>query len=198
MITDGYGAVTTRRVSKEAGLASALVHYYFSTTDDLLIALYRRTVEETHKRLADALVGDHPIRDLWAANTDASRTALAVEFMALANHRKAIQAELVRGAEQARRLQAIILSPAISRRLGTDLYPDVGVAAILSGIARMLVTEQGIGLSLGHPEARAILERLLKWLETTDASAPIKSRKAKDSKPVRKRAGSRKTKSIKQ
>ncbi|MFW6204657.1 MAG: TetR family transcriptional regulator, partial [Actinomycetota bacterium] len=32
---DGWGAVTTRRVAEEAGLTSGLVHYHFSSVDDL-------------------------------------------------------------------------------------------------------------------------------------------------------------------
>ena len=51
MLDEGYAAVTTRRVAKDAGLTSALVHYYFPTTDDLLVALYRKASEDYHLRL---------------------------------------------------------------------------------------------------------------------------------------------------
>ena len=38
MIDEGYAAVSTRRVAAKAGLTPPLVHYYFPTTDDLLLA----------------------------------------------------------------------------------------------------------------------------------------------------------------
>ena len=38
MLEEGYAAISTRRVAKEAGLKPPLVHYYFPTTDDLFLA----------------------------------------------------------------------------------------------------------------------------------------------------------------
>jgi TetR/AcrR family transcriptional regulator len=42
MLADGYAAVTSRRVAADAGITAALVHYYFSTIDDLFLAVIRR------------------------------------------------------------------------------------------------------------------------------------------------------------
>jgi hypothetical protein len=42
----------------------------------------------------------------WTLQSDPKYTALAMEFMALANHRKAIRDEIKRYAEYSRRLQA--------------------------------------------------------------------------------------------
>src|SRR5690606_8658395 len=39
MLEKGYAAVTTRQVAKLLGLTPALIHYYFPTTDDLLVSI---------------------------------------------------------------------------------------------------------------------------------------------------------------
>ena len=46
LLTEGYAAVTSRRVAAEAGLKPQLVHYYFATMDDLYLAVFRRRAEE--------------------------------------------------------------------------------------------------------------------------------------------------------
>ena len=38
VVSEGYASVTTWRVAGMIGLTAALVHYYFATTDDLLVA----------------------------------------------------------------------------------------------------------------------------------------------------------------
>jgi AcrR family transcriptional regulator len=162
MLDEGYAAVSIRRVAKVAGLTSALVHYYFATTDDLLVSLYRHASEDFHLRLMDVLNTARPVEALWALLTDSDVSALGVEFMALANHRKAIQTELVRLGEHSRRLTAKILSPAL-RRAGIDPgdFPELGVTTLVQGVARTIVMDRGVGISLGVGEASAIMQRII-------------------------------------
>jgi AcrR family transcriptional regulator len=91
MLEEGYGAASTRRVAARAGLKPSLVHYYFPTTEDLLLAVNHKGAAEGDLRLEQALAAPDPLRALWRLLTDTSQTALALEMMALANHRKAIQ-----------------------------------------------------------------------------------------------------------
>src|SRR5436309_3106997 len=82
MLDEGYASVTTRRVAKEVGLTSALVHYYFPTTDDLLLAVCRRAHERHLERLARALVSENPVQALWRLHRDTQATAFAAEVLA--------------------------------------------------------------------------------------------------------------------
>ena len=66
IVEEGYAAVSTRRVGLEAGVKPPLVHYYFPTTDDLLLAVYQRAAEQAHQRTLDALGSPEPLEALWS------------------------------------------------------------------------------------------------------------------------------------
>jgi AcrR family transcriptional regulator len=169
MVEEGYAAVSTRRVAAKAGIKPALVQYYFPTMDELLLAVYRRAAEQTIEREAEALASAQPLKAFWKLSIDPARTALAVEFMALANHRKVIRAEIARYAERQRGLQAQTLSRVLEEAaLDASVYPSVGLTLIMAGIARALIMEQGLGIGGGHAEASAIVER---WLQTLEPPA---------------------------
>jgi len=105
MLEEGYAAVTSRRVAERADLKPQLVHYYFRTMDDLYLELVGRGAKLNQERQAKALASDTPLRELWAVSTDPAGGILNIEFSALANHRKAIRAELVKLAEEFRKRQ---------------------------------------------------------------------------------------------
>jgi AcrR family transcriptional regulator len=167
MLAEGYAAVSTRAVAKAAGLTPALVHYYFPTTDDLLVGLYRHASEDYHLRIIDALQEEQPAQALWRLHTDAEISALAIEFLALANHRKTLRAEVIRLAEHSRRLQVKVLRPFLQRTgLDPSRFPEHGIAALFQGMARSLVLEQGVGITLGVADGKAIVQHMLEWLES--------------------------------
>lgn len=162
MLEEGYAAVSTRRVAKRARMTAALVHYYYPTTDALLVAAYQRTTEINLESLTRALMSQNPIRELWALQSDRKYTALAMEFMALANHRKAIRDEIKRYAEYSRRLQAEALSRLVDTSVvDTAICPPVCMSMLMVSVARTLITEGTVGISLGHPEARTFMNWLL-------------------------------------
>lgn len=166
MLEEGYAAVTTRRVAREVGLTPALVHYYFKTTDDLLVALYKRSTERNHEQLTIALGSETPLQALWDLSSDAMRTNLSMEFRALANHRKVIGAEIAAYAEFARQLQSDAIARVLDRaQIDHELFTPAGVTVLLAGLARAMVMEEGVGITAGHADARAIIQWLLQRLE---------------------------------
>jgi len=160
MCEEGYAAVTSRRIASQAGLKPQLVHYYFRTMDDLFLAMLRRRTEHNRERLTRALASSKPLRALWEMNTDPQGTALIMEFSALANHRKAIRAEIARYAGQLRAMQAEAFArlPA-DDRVGT--HAPVVWSMLMTSISRILVMEQALGISGGHAETLALVERYL-------------------------------------
>jgi AcrR family transcriptional regulator len=158
---EGYAAASSRRVAQVAGLKPSLVHYYFPTTDDMLLEVFKRGAALSDRMIDDALAGPDPIRGLWCFFSDTSRTALTMEFMALAIHRDGIRAEIVRHSDAMRARQAAVIERVLGPKLAAIGAP-AGLSVILAGIGRALVMENGLGIGSGHDEARATVEA---WLD---------------------------------
>ena len=114
LLEEGYAAVTSRRVAAKAGLKPQLVHYYFRTMDDLFLEVFRRRAEENLARFERAIAADGSLRNLWRLNADPRGAAFTIEFVALANHRKAIRAEIARYAERFRAAQVEAMRAALA------------------------------------------------------------------------------------
>ncbi len=167
MVEDGYAAVTSRRVAAMAGVKPALVHYYFRTMDDLFLALFRARAEQGLERQARALESAQPLWALWEYSRDPRGTALTMEFIAVANHRKAIRAEIARSAERFRVEQLHGFQTLLERYgIDPDEYPAIVCTVLLSSISRVLVIEhETLGMSSGHEETVAFVERFIRRLE---------------------------------
>jgi AcrR family transcriptional regulator len=164
MLEEGYAAVTSRRVAARAGLKPQLVHYYFRTMDDLFLALYGRRAEQGLERQSRALASEQPLWALWDLSRDPRGTALTMEFVALANHRKEIRAEITASAQRYRSEQVRGVATVLER-YGIDVPPLV-LSVLMTGVSQVLVIEQeSIGLTTGHAETVAFVEELLCRLE---------------------------------
>ncbi len=89
-----------------------------------------------------------------------------MEFTALANHRKAIRAEIAAYAEQFRRQQADALTSVLADYgIDAEAFPPETVLVIITGIARLLLAEVALGVTTGHEETVALVERYLARFE---------------------------------
>jgi TetR/AcrR family transcriptional regulator len=167
MLEEGYAAVTSRRLAAKAGLKQPLVYYYFRTMDEVFLAVFRRMTEQGLERLDEALKAKEPIRALWNLNSDPSRTALTMEFLALANHRKVVQAEIARAAERFRSLEVKALDRLWKDRDIEPQLPSLVVTLLLTSLARGLVQERALGISKGHAPTHAFVEACLRYFEET-------------------------------
>ena len=162
MLSEGYAAVTSRRVAIEADVTPPLVHYYFPSLDDLFLAVLRRRSEEQFERQAKLLAAEEPLRALWAFNTDRQAARFLTEFMALANHRPSIRSEIAQRAERFRALELARLEEAVADgRIDLGGLSPAGVLVLLSTASRGLVNEETIGMSTGHHEVHQLVEHLL-------------------------------------
>jgi AcrR family transcriptional regulator len=161
MLEEGYAAATSRRIAAKAGVKPALVHYYFPSMDDLFLAVFRAGGDANLQRQREALTDERPLHTLWQLNS-AQASRLLMEFMALANHRKAIRTELAAYAERFRDMEEAALT-LVLRTNGIDVeeFPPVVMAMIMGSLARILTMEQSLGITRGHEEAHAFIERFL-------------------------------------
>ena len=166
MVEEGYAAVTSRRVAARAGLKPQLVHYYFRTMDDLFLALFRRGAERNLERQERALASPQPLRALWSFSSEQAGVALTMEFTALANHRKTIREEIASYAERFRRFQAAALPPILDKYgIDPEALPPLALLVLMSSVSRVLVMEETLGVTAGHAETNALVERFLAQYE---------------------------------
>jgi AcrR family transcriptional regulator len=166
MLEEGYAAVSTRRLAARAGANPALVYYYFGTMDNLFIELFRRGAERSYRRQSEALASAQPLWALWAAVNDQSHTALTMEFVALANHRKAIRAEIANSSKRFRALQLEEVTRVLDGYgYRSEVYTPSALVLLMSSISRFLRMEEAFGVEAGHHDVTAVLETLLRDLE---------------------------------
>lgn len=171
MLREGYAAVTTRRVAKEAGLAPALVHYYFATTDDLMAALHDAATVRQRAKLAAALASDRPLHALWDTQTHSSDAPLGVELAKMAAQRPALRRLIVGQADESRAMQAeVIRNLGVPLDLGGAQLTPESFATVLVALARLLINEEAVGIRTGHADLRAFVAEILDRLEPGEVS----------------------------
>src|SRR3954470_321442 len=173
ILEEGYAAATSRRVAAQAGVKPALVHYYFPSMDDLFVAVLRHKAESNLQRQRQAMAESEPLHALWQLS-GAQDAQLFTEFLAMANHRKAIRSEIVSYAMRFRDIEEGAMTLALKAR-GIDLesFPPVVMSMIMGSLARMVLHEQGLGITRGHDEARAFIERCLDQFEMPSWEQPV-------------------------
>jgi AcrR family transcriptional regulator len=172
MLDGGYAAATSRRVAAKAGVKPALVHYYFPSMDDLFVAVLRDKADSNLQRQRQAIAEEEPLHALWQLNSEQD-AQLFTEFLAMANHRKAIRSEIVSYAMRFRDLEEGVLTLAMKAR-GIDLeaFPPVVISMIMGSLTRVVRHEQGLGITRGHDQAAAFIDRWLERFELLSSQRP--------------------------
>jgi AcrR family transcriptional regulator len=172
ILDEGYAAATSRRVAAKAGVKAALVHYYFPSMDDLFVAVLRDRAESNLAHQRQAIAEAQPLHALWQLNS-AHDAQLFAEFLAMANHRKAIRSEIVAYAMRFRDVEEGVVTLALKARgIDLELFPPVVMSMIMGGLARMVLHEQGLGITRGHDQATAFIDRWLDRFEMPDWDQP--------------------------
>jgi AcrR family transcriptional regulator len=166
VLEEGYAAVTSRRVAARAGLKPQLVHYYFRTMDDLYREVFRRRAESDLARFEEAIAADGSLGNLWRLNADPRGAAFSIEFVALANHRKEIRAEIARFAERFRAAQVEAITSALAAQgIPKTQLPPIVALLLMTGLSQVLALEGALGVTTGHETTVAFVERTIDRLE---------------------------------
>ncbi len=171
MLDEGYAAVTSRRVAAAANLKPQLVHYYFRTMDDLFLEVFRTNAEANLARFERAVAEDGSLQSLWRMNADGRGAAFMAEFVALGNHRKAIRAEIAAYAERFRKAQLKALTKALAGAPVGDELPPIVALLLMTGLTQVLSLERGLGVTAGHQETIAFVERAIAGLQPAPTPA---------------------------
>ncbi len=118
------------------------------------------------------MAADPSLRTLWRLNADPRGAAFSIEFVALANHRKVIRAEIARYAERFRaaQLDALTAALAVDGITPEQLSPTVALL-MMTGLSQVLALEQALGVSAGHDATVSFVQSVIDRLEPPTGSA---------------------------
>jgi AcrR family transcriptional regulator len=104
LAAQGYANTSIKDIAREAGIAQGLVHYYFGSKEELVLAVLRQTcgemLEETRRSFAQTQ--GHPLERAWAGLQAAERRAaerpelfrLMLEMVPLSHSNRAVRTQL--------------------------------------------------------------------------------------------------------
>lgn len=182
----GYAAVSSRKVERQAGLKSQLVHYYFRTMDDLFAAVWQRYDDRFLENQARVLASDRPLRALWERSIDPETTTLRHEFIALANHRKTIRELVARSTKRILNMQVAAISELFERhKIKPQFFSPVVLVQLFSFVSRSLITQRNLGLS--EDDHAEIVKFIDQTIANIEASIHQKQRSTRDMSTTDKR-----------
>lgn len=157
---EGWSAVTAGRVAEKIGLSRYIVHYYFGTTEDLLVALIKREGEWRRQSIIGVLGSGEPLRVIWELMNDTSTTEK--ELTAVALRKKKVQIVVRHYIEEFHKLARQALERFLEARQIKPAIPPAVSAALMISVSQTLAVESALGASEGHPETKGFIEDWLR------------------------------------
>jgi AcrR family transcriptional regulator len=161
----GHAGITTRRLAQEAGVNHGLVHYYFGSNENLLVAALERFTEGLVARQRELYARDIPFVDKWRTAMrflvaeDAAYEKIWMELQALSWNNDGIRERLARvNAEWRSVLTEAFEQP--RRELGIEMPLEALVALVVTFNLGIIVERLG-GITTGHAE---LLDWIDRWL----------------------------------
>lgn len=170
LVAEGYPAVTTRRLGAVAGVNHGLVHYYWDSLEDLLVAVLERFTERLLARQRALYARDAPFVERWReamrhlleSDRDSGYQKVWLELQALAWNRPALRSRVAAVAESWRAVVADAFERAVADgELDTRGWPLQAVVALVVTANEGVLLEQQTGVRTGHAELLAAAEQLL-------------------------------------
>jgi AcrR family transcriptional regulator len=165
LVEVGYAGITTRRLAEAAGVNHGLVHYYFSSNENLLVRALERFTERLIARQRELYAADLPFVEKWRmamrylVSEDATYEKIWFELQALAWNHRELRARLAAvNAEWRAVLTGAFAEP--HRELGIEMPLDALVALVMTFNIGIMVERLG-GIDAGHA---ALLDWIDGWL----------------------------------
>jgi AcrR family transcriptional regulator len=160
----GSSHFTAGEIARKAGVKPHMIHYYFRTIDDLVLALVRMLGTLGLKNTARAVASGEPLKALWDVEMTVSPTVAFMELGTLAIRREDVRQEMARAIEAMRVVQTEAIARYFQSRGIESPCPPAAVSLMIAGIAREIVRERAFGVALGHDEMAAVVQDLLAGL----------------------------------
>lgn len=154
---EGSSALTARKIADQVGLSRQIVHYYFGTIEELVVALMQRDAERTREQYVKALACDDPLSVIRLQGINASTKF--VEITLLASRYEAVRAELAKNILEIRRIQTESTTRFLEQRGIKTTIPPVVTHSVIQIVSQIIALEGSLGINEGHDAINQFLDR---------------------------------------
>jgi AcrR family transcriptional regulator len=173
LVEVGYADISTRRLAEEAGVNHGLVHYYFGSMEHLFLAVLERYTGRLIERQRAMYAANVPFIEKWRTAMrflDEDRVSgyqkIWLELQALAWNRPDLRERLASVNAQWR----TVLTEAFARAMDeygidTERFPVKAIVALVGTFNEGIILERLGGITEGHAELLAMIDRWLVELE---------------------------------
>ncbi len=171
LIEEGRRGISTRRLAREAGLNHGLVHYYFGSVENLMLAVFERFTDRLVERQRAMYAADVPFLEKWRAAMGFMEEDLAAGY---AKVWAELQAAAMNDEELQRRFSAVyvkwrsVLTDAFTAAAREYGASDAAVPALVTLVMTFTVgmfNERLVGIDAGHAELLAWFEAAVRSME---------------------------------
>jgi AcrR family transcriptional regulator len=175
---EGLAAITTSRIADVVGLKRPIVHYYFRTIEDLIVAILRRREEMVVQILEEALRSEQPL-SVFQTVSDPKAAAAIHDMSAFALRSETIRAVGRKFLETVMSLHTQALETELTRRGVKAKTPPAAVAIFVSAVQQAIAANRTLGISVAQPELNGLVRSMLDvYVSTGDLFPNAKARKA--------------------
>jgi AcrR family transcriptional regulator len=175
LIDVGHGGITTRRLASEAGLNQGLVHYYFGSLNEVLLQALQRFTARLIERQRAMYEADAPFIEKWRRAMEYLEQDLAagypkilLELQALGWNRPEIRERIAHVNAQWRAVLTEAFGKAADEyELEPAQFPLDALVSLVMAFNQGIELERLSGISQGHEELLAWIDRWLESLEST-------------------------------
>jgi AcrR family transcriptional regulator len=176
LIAEGNRALTTRRLSEQAGVNHGLIHYYFGSMDEVMIQTLERFTARLIVRQREMYAADVPFLRKWRLAMNYLDEDLAagypkvwLELQALAWNRPEMRDRVAQmTAEWRVVLTDAFVKAAAEYRLDADRFPVEALVSLVMTFNQGLLLERLSGISDGHRELLGWIDDWLVSLEVSE------------------------------
>jgi AcrR family transcriptional regulator len=173
LIEMSWSDVTVRRLAAEAGLNHGLVHYYFGSMEELFVQVLERFTSRLIERQRAMYGGDEAFIEKWRSAVrflDEDHASgyhkIWYELQSMAWNRPGLRERVASVTEAWREVLTEAFSAAM-KEYGIDRrrFPVEAVVALVITFNEGIMLERLSGISAGHDELLAAIDR---WLQTLE------------------------------
>jgi AcrR family transcriptional regulator len=185
LVEVGHAGITTRRLAQEAGVNHGLVHYYFGSMENVLAETLDRFTERLIERQRAMYAAPVPFIEKWRTamnymdlDQESGYQKIWLELHALAWNNPDLRARVARVTGEWRAVVREALEDA-AREYGREPndVPLAGLTSLVETITLGMMLERHVGVTEGHRELLAEIDRLLESLEKGKGDAGTSTRR---------------------